>query len=259
MTASERSPASATLLAAAAAAGSAHAAPGQVLAIPLWINGHPYLTMAPAFLDVCDARSGEVKRRTPLCGVIETRAAVDAARLALTAWSAKAIAERGALLGALGDALASYGGHFAGLIREEAGSEPAHAAAEVGSAISLLHAAASAQANGAAGVAGVAAIIADASAPLLGPLRCAVPALLAGATIVIKPSARAPSAAFALAELSARCSFPGGVCNILHGDEVAVECLCACAEVRTLLVAGDAALRARVAAIAERHGKPLAR
>ena len=39
----------------------------EILAIPLWINGHAYLTMAPAFFDVRAPRSGQIKRRTPLC------------------------------------------------------------------------------------------------------------------------------------------------------------------------------------------------
>jgi succinate-semialdehyde dehydrogenase/glutarate-semialdehyde dehydrogenase len=80
------------------------------------------------------------------------------------------------------------------------------------------------------------AIVSDDSAPLLGPLRHAVPALLAGATVVVKPSPKAPSAAFALAELSARSAFPGGVFNVLHGDLAAIEGLCVLSEVSRLLL-----------------------
>jgi len=91
---------------------------------------------------------------------------------------------------------------------------------------------------------------------LLGPLQRAVSVLLSGATVVLKPSPRAPSAAFALAELTARSGFPGGVFNILHGDQLATEALCASKEVSLLLVVGEPAFDARVAAIATRHGKP---
>ncbi|MBL8881239.1 MAG: aldehyde dehydrogenase, partial [Phycisphaerales bacterium] len=100
------------------------------------------------------------------------------------------------------------------------------------------------------------AVVSDDRAPLLGPLQRAVPALLAGATVVVKPSPKAPSAAFALAELTARSAFPGGVFNILHGDLAAIEGLCSAAEVGLLLFAGDPALGSKVAAIATRHGKP---
>ena len=66
--------------------------------------------------------------------------------------------------------------------------------------------------SGAAATGGgrVVAVVSDDRAPLLGPLRQAAPALLAGATLVLKPSPKAPSAVFALAELTARSGFPGG-------------------------------------------------
>jgi hypothetical protein len=110
----------------------------QVLAIPLWINGRAYLTIAPAFFDVRDAASGEIKRRTPLCGASEALAAATSAQAALPDWAARTVAERAALLLALADALAEYGEHFAALISEESGKDAALAAAEVGDALSLL-------------------------------------------------------------------------------------------------------------------------
>ena len=109
----------------------------QVLAIPLWINGRAYLTMAPAFFDARDAASGEIKRRTPLCGASEALAAATSAQAALPDWAARSVAERAALLLALADALAGYGEHFAALISEESGKDAALAAAEVGGALGL--------------------------------------------------------------------------------------------------------------------------
>lgn len=226
----------------------------DILAIPLWINGHAYLTMAPAFFDVCDARSGKVRRRTPLCGANEALAAVESARQAQPAWAARSVEERAGLLAALADSLAGYGEHFAGLIAEETGVDPTLAASEVETASSLLRAVTTAAATTADS--GVVAVVSDHRAPLLGLLRHAVPALLAGATVILKPSPKAPSAAFALAELTARCGFPAGVVNLLHGDLAAIEGLCAAAGVSVLYFAGDPALGARVAAIAARHGKP---
>ena len=232
----------------------------QVLAIPLWINGRAYLTMAPAFFDVRDAASGEIKRRTPLCGASEALAAATSAQAALPDWAARTVAERAALLLALADALAGYGEHFAALISEESGKDAALAAAEVGDALSLLRGVAPAAASdtGSTGTAAnaVVAIVSDDSAPLLGPLRHAVPALLAGATVVVKPSPKAPSAIFALAELTASCDFPAGVFNILQGDLAAIEGLCVASAVGRLCFAGDPALAAKVAEVAIRHGKP---
>lgn len=225
----------------------------EILAIPLWLNGHPYLTMAPAFFDVRDPRSGEVKRRTPLCSASQAQAAVESATDAVPGWAALTSAARANLLAALADALASYAGHFANLIAEETGMDAAAAAADVDAALRLLRAAshdtATTRANS------VVAVVSDERAPLLGPLRHAVPALLAGATVVLKPSPKAPSACFALAELTARSGFPDGVFNILHGDLAAIEGLCSADAVNQLCFAGDPALGRKVAAIASHNGK----
>lgn len=188
-------------------------------AIPLWINGHAYLTLAPAFQDVRNPVSREVLRRTPLCGAAEAQKAVEAAHTALPLWRAQPATARAALLVAVGQALAGYAGHFARLIVEETGKETPAAEAEVGKAVALLCGSLNAKASGAAAVAG---IVGNAEAPLLDPLRLAVPALLAGAVVVIKPDPEMPSAIFALAELTARCAFPGGVFSVLHGAEAAV-------------------------------------
>lgn len=226
----------------------------EILAIPLWINGHAFLTMAPAFFDVRDARSGHIRRRTPLCGVAEAQAAVDSAGAALPVWSALTAGQRAALLARLGEALAEYAPHFAALIGEESGKDDALAAAEVDDAVSRLRDAALCRA--AADDSGIVAIVGDPAVPLLGALQCAVPALLGGAVVVLKPSPKAPSALFALAELSARSGFPGGVFNVLQGDLEAIEGLCAAAAVSVLRFAGEPTLGARVGAIAARHGKP---
>ncbi len=227
----------------------------EILAIPLWINGHAYLTMAPAFFDVCDPRSGQIMRRTPLCGTREALAAVASARQALPGWAALDVEARATLLAALATELAGYTEHFAGLIAEETGKDAESATAEVEAALAVLHAAATGG-GAATGGSSVVAVVSDDRAPLFGPLQRAVPALLAGATVVVKPSPKAPSAAFALAELTACSNFPAGVFNILQGDLAAIEGLCAADEVSLLLFAGETALGSKVAAIASRHGKP---
>ncbi|WP_287462353.1 aldehyde dehydrogenase family protein, partial [Accumulibacter sp.] len=221
----------------------------DILAVPLWINGHAFLTMAPAFFDVRDPRSGLIRRRTPLCGAGQAATAVDAATAALPAWRSLAVGERARLLATLADALAGYGSHFAGLIAEESGQEDAAAAAEVEAALRLLRAA---DAATLASDGGVVAIVCDDRAPLAGLLQRAVPTLLAGSTVVAKPSPKAPSAAVALAELMAQSGFPAGAFNVLHGDLEAIEGLCAAPALGRLLFAGEPELAKRVAEIAGR-------
>ena len=146
----------------------------QVLAIPLWINGHAYLTMAKAFYDVRDAATSEVKRRTPLCGAAEALSATASAKEALAPWVATSANERARLLAALADALAEYDEHFAGLISEETGKDAATAAGEVSAALNLLRTADPTAA--ASDCSTVVAVVSDDREPLLGPLRHAVAA-----------------------------------------------------------------------------------
>ena len=98
-------------------------------------------------------------------------------------------------------------------------------------------------------------MVVDASRPLAGFAATAAPLLRGGATVVVKPSPRAPSAAFALCELSARASWPAGVINLVHGDADAIAGLCA-AGADSLVYAGEPALGTQVAAIAARCGTP---
>jgi acyl-CoA reductase-like NAD-dependent aldehyde dehydrogenase len=186
------------------------------LAIPLWINGHAYLTMAPAFLDVRNLASGQVLRRTPMCGPDEAEKAVEAARAASGQWAAQTAGARADLLAAVSDALEGYASHFSGLLVEEAGMENDVATAEVNAAVALLRAPTERS------VSGVLGIVGDSVKPLLGALQIAVPALVAGAVVVVRPHPETPSALFALAELTGRCGFPGGVFNVLHGGKPAI-------------------------------------
>jgi len=105
------------------------------------------------------------------------------------------------------------------------------------------------------GAPGVVAVVVDATRPLAGLAEAAAPALRAGASVIVKPSPKAPSAAYALCELSARAAWPAGVFNLIQGDSAAVAGLCAAA-IDRLIYAGEAVLGAQVGAIAAAAGKP---
>ena len=210
----------------------------DVPAIPLWLAGHAYLTLAPRFIDVCEARSGKVLRRTPACGADAAHRALSAARQALPAWSERPASARAGLLMELGNALDGYAGHFSRLIEEESSGDGASASAEVRDAVAVLRSAPQAAAdvnamhdakhsshsNHSTG-ASVQAIFGSAQAPLGALLRIAVPAWCAGAALVVVQPPQAPAAVFALAELSARCAFPAGVFNVLYGDAAEIGAL----------------------------------
>ena len=222
--------------------------PDGPVAIPLWINGHAYLTVTEHFFDVIDPLTGEAIRRVPLSGADEAAEAVGAAAAARAGWSALAAGERRTLLQALAKALDDYTGHFAKLIRQETGRDEADCLAEVAAAVAALR-------EPAAGQGQLVAVLADAGRPLAALVELAAPVLAAGGTVVFKPSPKAPGAAYAFSELTARAGLPGGVVNLVQGDEAAVEGLCAQTAVDCVAYAGDAALGARVAAIAASHGR----
>jgi len=186
-------------------------------ALPLWIDGHAYLTVTPAFLDVCNPRSGEVLRRIPLCAAEEVNKALASAQGALAAWAAVSAAQRRRLLADTGDALAAYVDHFVRLIADETGDE-ALAGEEVANAIAVLRD----PAGDDAAAADVLAVVGDARHPLVTALRLVVAALLGGSTVVVRPCPEAPSALLALAELASRCALPPGVFNIVYGGDATV-------------------------------------
>lgn len=221
--------------------------PDGPMAIPLWINGRAYLTVSDAFFDVVNPSTGQAVRRVPLCGADEAAEAVAAARGAQPSWAAMGLMPRRVCLGNLATALDNYRGHFARLLVQDTGIELADAEAEVDAAVAALQ-------GGEVGETGVFGLVLDAGRPLAGFARAIAPALMAGATCVVKPSPRAPSAVYALCELSARADWPAGVLNLLQGDSAALEGLCG-ADIDALVYAGNADLGAQVAAVAERYGR----
>ena len=222
--------------------------PEGPMAIPLWINGRAYLTASDAFFDVVNPSTGEALRRVPLSGQAEALEAVAAARAAQPNWAAMGLMARRVCLGNLATALDNYRGHFAKLLVQDSGIEQVQAEAEVDAAVAALR-------DGGVGETGVFALLLGAEQPLAGFAQALAPALMAGATLVVKPSPKAPSAIYALCELSGRCDWPGGVINLVQGDLAAVEGLCA-AEVDRVVYAGAAPLAAALAEIAARHGRP---
>lgn len=221
-------------------------APEGPMAIPLWINGHAFLTVSEAFFDVAHPVSGEIVRRVPLCGADEAAEAVAAASAAQPGWAAMGLMARRVCLGRLAEALSTYRGHFSRLLLQEIEGDETSAGAQVDAAVAALQ-------DAAVGETGLVGVVLDASTPLLSFARAVAPALMAGATVVVKPSPKAPGAVYALCELSARAEWPAGVLNLLQGDSAALTGLCR-QPLDRLVYAGEAALGAQIEAVAGREG-----
>jgi acyl-CoA reductase-like NAD-dependent aldehyde dehydrogenase len=217
-------------------------------AIPLWVNGHAFLTVTDAFFDVINPATGEAIYRVPLCAESEATDAVGAAQAAQPAWAMMGLPARRLCLEKLGDALDRYTGHFAKMLMKECGFDEARATAEVVEAVAALR-------SSAVGETGVFGLVLDASRPLAGLAEAIAPDLMAGATVVVKPSLKAPAAVYALCELSGRAEWPAGVLNLMQGDTAAIAGLCA-AGIDKLVYSGQAALGVQVGAIAEAAATP---
>lgn len=226
-------------------------APEGPMAVPLWINGHAYLTMGDSFFDVVNPGTGVALRRVPMGGGEEAAKAFESAQAAQSAWAAMGLPARQRCLEDLASALERYAGHFAKLLEQDLGWDAERSASEVAEAICQLR-------NTVVGETGLVALVVDSERPLAGLAAGAAPALLAGAAVIVKPSPKAPSAAYALCELTARAQWPDGVLNLLHGDAPAITGLCV-AGVERLLFAGNAALGAQVASLAAQHGTSFVR
>lgn len=222
--------------------------PEGPMAIPLWLNGHALMTVTESFFDVLHPVSGVAMRRVPLCGAPEAGEVVAAARQAQAQWADMGMQARRLCLAGLGDALDGYAGHFAKLLMQESAGDETQAVAEVAAAVDALHSAA-------VGETGVYGLVLDPHRPLAGLAASLAPALMAGATVVVKPSPKAPSAAYALCELSGRIGWPAGVLNLLQGDTAAILGLCG-AGIDRLVYVGAPTLGAQVGMLAAAQGTP---
>ena len=180
-------------------------------AIPLWINGHAYFTVFETFIDIRDADS-TVNYRVPRCGADEVERALVSAREAQSAW-AEGLMLRENRLGDLAALLDQFGGDFAKLIARETGKGIEAARDEVVRAVAALR-----EASCASGGSSVQAVFSNVVDPLASVAEGLARAWTAGDTAVVLSDARAPSAVFALAELSGRAELPPGVLCLLHGD-----------------------------------------
>ncbi len=187
----------------------------SIPAIPLWIDGHAWFGVFSEFIDIREA-DGSVNFRVPKCGPGEAATAVASARRAQPAWADDA-ALRQRLLDQLAGMLDQFGGDLARLVARETGKPFAAAQIEVARAAAALR-----DGAGACGItpgeAAVQTVVGDAGDPLVSVVGGIARAIAAGGAVVVLSPASAPSASFALAELSARAGFPAGALCLLHGD-----------------------------------------
>ena len=183
-------------------------------------------------------------------------AAVRAARAALGAWSARPMEERAALLRAWADATRRHADRIAALVTREMGKTLAESRQEAALLADKVDVTLEERVRariagydvpgGATRVNrctyrpfGVMAVVGPFNFPAHLPNGHWVPALLAGNTVVFKPSEKVPAVGALLAELMAEAGMPAGVFNLVQGRGDAAAALVAHPDVDGVLFTGS--------------------
>jgi aldehyde dehydrogenase (NAD+) len=193
-----------------------------------WIGGEPVAGDGQT-IDVVNPANGAIVGTVPAGTVDDVDRAVRAAQLAFPGWSASAVGERVAIVKRISDGLAARAGEIAESITAEMGS-PIKFSRTVQTGLPIRSSTAAATA--AEGFSwteqidnslvvrepfGVVGAITPWNYPLHQIVAKVAPALLAGNTVVLKPSEIAPFTAGILAEVAEHAGLPAGAFNIVYG------------------------------------------
>lgn len=183
-------------------------------------------------LDVTDPATGEVFGSVPNAGAPELDIAVKAAREAFPDWRDTSWENRQAVLVRIGDVIAENAAELVGLLTKEQGKPTAQAEFEIMTASQWCHATATLKLDDKVledsatrlhfttyEPIGVVCAISPWNFPFILSIFKIAPALIAGNTMVLKPSPFTPMTVLRLGELL-RDVVPAGVLNIISGDDV---------------------------------------
>ena len=178
--------------------------------------------------------SGALLGHVPECSAAETRRAIEAAKKALPAWSARSALDRGRILKKLAALMLEHQEDLARLMTAEQGKPVVEARGEIAYAASFFEwfaeegrrvygevipsPAADKRLLTLRQPIGVVGAITPWNFPSAMITRKAAPALAAGCTFVCKPAESTPYSALALAVLAERAGVPAGVFSIVTGQ-----------------------------------------
>jgi len=237
----------------------------------LYIGGAWVPSDGTESIAVIDSTNEEVMATIPAGTESDVDRAVAAAASAFDSWSNTPVAERAKYLTRIGDALAARTDELATLISRETGMvKPLSKAIQVGlpmnsfnSAAALAETFAFEERAGSSVVVrepiGVVGCITPWNFPLHQIAAKVAYALVAGCTVVLKPSEVAPLDAFVLAEIINEVGLPAGVFNLVTGDGPTVgEAIARHPKVDMVSFTGSTRAGKRVAEVASQTVKRVA-
>ncbi|MDB2387001.1 NAD-dependent succinate-semialdehyde dehydrogenase [Shewanella sp.] len=193
-----------------------------------WVKGQ-------SAFDVVNPANQHVVAQVMGAGVVETEAAILAAKAALSAWAQRTANDRAAIMRRWFDLMMQHQEDLASIITLEQGKPLAEARGEIAYGASFIDwfaeegkrvygdtipaAAADKRLLVIKQPVGVVASITPWNFPNAMIARKAAAALAAGCTFVVRPSPLTPLSALALAELAERAGVPAGVFNVVVGED----------------------------------------
>lgn len=182
-------------------------------------------------LDVINPANEELIGQVPSCGQVELDHAIAAARAAFKTWSKKPIEERRALLLQMASLIKNDADELACLLTAEQGKPHAEARGEIIESSTMTAALAALDLDDEIPEdsderlvrirrvpVGVVGAIVPWNFPVVLAMQKIAPAMLAGCTVVLKPSPFAPLTILRLAELM-KDLVPAGVVNVITGED----------------------------------------
>ncbi len=238
-----------------------------------WIEGASVAPATGAYLTNISPLTGQPTVQVADGNADDVGRAADAAHRAAPAWRALGPTDRGRLLMALADRIRAEKATLAALERADTGKPQALAEAEIdGTALyfefyaslvylpvgEVLDVSADQHVFTRREPFGVVGVITPWNLPMNQAARAIAPALVAGNTIVAKPSEVTPQTTVALGRLAAEVGFPPGVLNIVLGSGGSVgEALVSHPAVRKVAFTGSVATGRAIGRIAAERIIPL--
>ena len=232
--------------------------------LPLWLNGQTVASQGPSLANHSPI-DGTFINHLPQATVAEVDAAVQAAQAAYPLWRSTPAPQRAEVLYALADLLKRDKTNLAHTLSWEMGKSWDEAGGDVQEAIdmALYMAGEGRRLLGHTTPSelphkwtltqrcpvGVCALITPWNFPIAVPSWKLLPALMAGNTVVWKPSEQAPLVAHHVMCLLQEAGLPAGVVNLVHGGASTGEALSGHPQVRLVSFTGSSATGAQVASV----------
>lgn len=235
------------------------------------IDGKSTPASATMWDSVFNPATGEAIAEVPINDQTAVHQAVAAAKKNFESWAMTPLIHRARVMFRYRELLERHRAELAALVTEEHGKVLVDADAEVGRGIEVVELAASAPSllkgeifpDVARGIdtallrvpLGVVAGITPFNFPAMIPLWMMPPAIVAGNTMVLKPSERTPLTSLRLLELLHEAGLPPGVVNLVHGGSMVVDQVLTHTDVRAVSFVGSQPVAEHVYRTAAAVGK----